>query len=135
MNGGSEAEEADCPKGNCDDGEWEAELGLVDALVLLRELKADQSLSGPDIDLVLFHRMPPGPHPLPFIDNKFDIPKSHQSIQFQKWSEIHGPIFILWLGRRPTVVISDSEAAVDLLEKRSNKYSSRPRFVTISRIY
>lgn len=103
MNGGSEAEEADCPKGNCDDGEWEAELGLVDALVLLRELKADQSLSGPDIDLVLFHRMPPGPRPLPFIGNKFDIPKSHPSIQFRKWSEIHGPIFILWLGRRPTV--------------------------------
>lgn len=86
-------------------------------------------------DLVLLYRMPPGPRPLPFIGNKFDIPKSHPWIQFQKWSEIYGPIFTLWLGRRPTIVISDPEVAVDLLEKRSNKYSSRPRFVTMGEIY
>lgn len=57
MNGGSEAEQADCPKDNRDNGEWEAELGLVDALVLLRELKADQSLSGPDIISPMIVRM------------------------------------------------------------------------------
>lgn len=79
--------------------------------------------------------MPPGPRPLPFVGNKFDIPKSHPWIQFQKWSQIYGPIFTLWLGRRPTVIVSDPEVAVDLLEKRSNKYSSRPRFVTMGEIY
>lgn len=79
--------------------------------------------------------MPAGPMPLPFIGNKFDIPKSHPWIQFQKWSEIYGPIFTLWIGRRPTVIVSDPEIAVDLLEKRSNKYSSRPRFVTMGEIY
>lgn len=31
----------------------------------------------------------------------------------------------LGVGRRPTLVISDPEIAVDLMEKRSNKYSSR----------
>ena len=41
VNGGSEAEEVDCRKDNRDDDEWEAELGFVDALVLLREFKAD----------------------------------------------------------------------------------------------
>ena len=39
VNGDSEAEEADYPKDNRDDDEWEAELGLVDALVPLREFK------------------------------------------------------------------------------------------------
>jgi cytochrome P450 len=52
-----------------------------------------------------------------------------------KKSEIYGPIFTLWLGQRPTGVISDPEAAVDLLEERFNKYSSRPRFVTMGEIY
>ena len=86
-------------------------------------------------DLVLVYRMPPGPRPLPFIGNKLDIPKSHPWIQFQKWSEKHGPIYTLWLGRRPTLIISDPEVAVDLLEKRSNKYSSRPRSVAMGEIY
>lgn len=86
-------------------------------------------------DLILYLRMPPGPRPLPFIGNNFDIPKSHPWIQFQKWSEEYGPMFTLWIGRRPTVIISDPEIAVDLLEKRSNKYSSRPRFVVMGEIY
>jgi cytochrome P450 len=38
------------------------------------------------------------------------------------------------VGRRPTLVISDPEIAVDLNEKRSNKYSSRPRFVVMGEI-
>ena len=86
-------------------------------------------------DMVLFYRMPTGPTPLPFIGNKFDIPKKHPWIQFQEWSKKYGPIYTLWLGRRPTVIVSDPEIAVDLLEKRSNKFSSRPRFVVMGEIY
>lgn len=80
-------------------------------------------------------RMPPGPRPLPFIGNKRDIPKRHPWVQFREWAQIYGPIFTLWIGRRPTVIISDPCVAVDLLEKRSNKYSSRPRMVTMAEIY
>lgn len=86
-------------------------------------------------DYILVLRMPPGPRPLPFIGNKLIIPKSKPWIQFEKWSKIYGPIFTLWIGRRPTVVISDPHVAVDLLEKRSNKYSSRPRFVVMGELY
>jgi len=86
-------------------------------------------------DYVLYLLMPPGPRPLPFLGNKLVIPKSAPWIQFEKWSHIYGPIFTLWIGRRPTVVISDPNVAVDLLEKRSNKYSSRPRFVVMGELY
>lgn len=41
VNGGLGAEEADRPKDHRDDDESEVELGLVDALVLLREFEAD----------------------------------------------------------------------------------------------
>ncbi|KAJ9495776.1 hypothetical protein LTR99_010686 [Exophiala xenobiotica] len=85
-------------------------------------------------DVILWKRMPPGPQPLPFIGNKFDIPKKYPWIQFQDWSRKYGPIYTLWFGRRPTVIVSDPNVAVDLLEKRSNKYSSRPRFVVMGEL-
>ncbi|CAL5868392.1 uncharacterized protein PFLUO_LOCUS2617 [Penicillium psychrofluorescens] len=44
-------------------------------------------------------------------------------------------MFTLWIGRRPTIVISDPNVAVDLLEKRSTKFSSRPRFVVMGELY
>jgi cytochrome P450 len=86
-------------------------------------------------DVILWKRMPPGPQPLPFIGNKLDVPKKHPWIQFQEWSRQYGPIFTVWFGRRPTVIISDPNVAVDLLEKRSQKYSSRPRFVVMGEIF
>ncbi|TKA24487.1 hypothetical protein B0A50_06644 [Salinomyces thailandicus] len=85
-----------------------------------------------------FHRwlhLPPGPTPLPFVGNKFDIPKSQPWVQFEVWSKKYGPISTLWIGRKPTLIISDPDIAVDLLEKRSNKYSSRPRMVVMGEVY
>ena len=86
-------------------------------------------------DILQWLRLPPGPPPIPFIGNKFDIPKSQPWIQFQEWSQRYGPIFTLWIGRKPTLIISDPQIAVDLMEKRSNKYSSRPRMVVMGEIY
>ncbi|TVY90409.1 Cytochrome P450 monooxygenase, partial [Lachnellula willkommii] len=63
------------------------------------------------------------------------LPTSKPWIQFQQWATTYGPIFTIWVGRRPTLIISDPEAAVELMEKRSNKYSSRPRFVVMGEIY
>lgn len=79
--------------------------------------------------------MPPGPTPLPFVGNRFDLPASKPWIKFHEWSQIYGPIFTVWIGRRPTIVISDPNIAVELMEKRSNKYSSRPRFVAMGELY
>ncbi|KAJ5628148.1 Cytochrome P450 [Penicillium lividum] len=76
-----------------------------------------------------------GPTPIPFLGNKFIIPTSSPWIQFEKLSRTYGPIFTLWIGRRPTIIISDPNIAVDLLEKRSTKFSSRPRFVVMGELY
>lgn len=86
-------------------------------------------------DYTLYFLMPRGPFPLPFIGNKHLIPASAPWLQFEKWSLAYGPIFTLWIGRRPTIVLSDPAIAADLLEKRSSKYSSRPRFVVMGEIY
>lgn len=86
-------------------------------------------------DVLLWKRLPPGPPPLPLIGNKHEIPSHHPWIKFQEWSRTYGPIYTVWLGRRPTIVISDPVIASELLEKRSTKYSTRPRFVTMGEIY
>ena len=86
------------------------------------------------IDAVTWLRMPPGPTPLPFLGNKFQLAKRRPWLQFQEWSKIYGPIFTVWIGRRPTVVISDPVIASDLMESRSSKYSSRPRMVAMGEI-
>ncbi|KAL3426057.1 hypothetical protein PVAG01_02848 [Phlyctema vagabunda] len=86
-------------------------------------------------DVWTWSRMPPGPQPLPFIGNKLQLPKQKPWIRFQEWADVYGPIFTIWVGRRPTVIISDPNIAVELMEKRSNKYSSRPRFVVMGEIY
>ncbi|KAI4674448.1 uncharacterized protein J4E88_008182 [Alternaria novae-zelandiae] len=85
-------------------------------------------------DVWVWLRMPPGPTPLPFLGNKLQLPKSKPWIEFQRWSKIYGPIFTIWIGRKPTIVISDPDIAVELMEKRSTKYSSRPRMVVMGEI-
>ncbi|KAF9736766.1 hypothetical protein PMIN01_04545 [Paraphaeosphaeria minitans] len=85
-------------------------------------------------DAWIWYRMPPGPTPLPFIGNKHQLPKSQPWIQFQEWSNQYGPIFTIWIGRKPTVIISDPVVAAELMEKRSTKYSSRPRMVAMGEI-
>ncbi|KAF2099887.1 cytochrome P450 [Rhizodiscina lignyota] len=86
-------------------------------------------------DIIKWSRLPPGPLPIPFIGNKFQIPQSKPWVQFEKWSKQYGPIFTLWFGRKPTLVIADPQVAVDIMEKRSNKHSSRPRMVVMGEIY
>lgn len=86
-------------------------------------------------DVWLWKRMPPGPPPIPFLGNKRQVPSRHPWIKFQEWSQTYGPMFTIWFGRRPTVIISDPHVAVALMEKRSQKYSSRPRFVVMGEIY
>ena len=96
-------------------------------------------------DQIRFRNMPPGPRPWPFVGNRPQIPKNKPWIQMAKWAEeygrslrfriIPGPIYTLWMGRHPTMVISSAQVAVDLLEKRSNIYSSRPRFVVMGEMY
>lgn len=84
-------------------------------------------------DIAKWYRMPPGPLPIPFFGNK--IPVLTPWVHLQNWSKIYGPIFTIWIGRRPTIVISDPQIALDLMEKRSNKYSSRPRSVMMKEVY
>lgn len=69
---------------------------------------------------------PPGPPTLPLIGNLHLMPKEKGHLQFQKWAEEYGPVYSLMLGTKVMIVLSSDQAIKDLLDKRSNIYSSRP---------
>ncbi|KAJ3558859.1 hypothetical protein NM688_g676 [Phlebia brevispora] len=77
--------------------------------------------------------MPPGPPGLPLLGNYLDM-KSFLWLQLTKWKEQYGPIFSLNLAGQPVVVVNDFTTAADLLDRRSNIYSSRPRFIMANEV-
>ncbi|TFY79497.1 hypothetical protein EWM64_g4512 [Hericium alpestre] len=79
-------------------------------------------------------RMPPGPLGLPWVGNRHQVPSIKPWRQFAKWNRQYGSVVSLFLGRTPVLVLGTAQAAWDLLEKRSDIYSSRPRFIMAGEI-
>ncbi|KAI1792390.1 cytochrome P450 [Ganoderma leucocontextum] len=78
--------------------------------------------------------MPPGPRGFPFIGNKHQVPSIKPWRKFANWNKQYGPVVSLHLGNTPVIVLGTAQVAWDLLEKRSDIYSSRPRFVVAGEI-
>ncbi|RDX52095.1 CyP450 monooxygenase [Lentinus brumalis] len=75
--------------------------------------------------------LPPGPRPLPLVSNLFDIPTQFPWRAYQEYSKHYGNIISFQAMGQTLVVIDDPEIAVDLLEKRSGIYSSRPDSIVV----
>ncbi|KAJ3576560.1 hypothetical protein NP233_g352 [Leucocoprinus birnbaumii] len=72
-------------------------------------------------------RMPPGPAPGVLGDNRWDVPFYQPWRRYTEWHKVFGDVISFWLGGTPIVVLGTLKAATDVLEKRGNIYSSRPR--------
>ncbi|KZP13878.1 cytochrome P450 [Athelia psychrophila] len=71
---------------------------------------------------------PPGPRGLPLIGNLLDMPTSEDWLQYRKWSEeFKSDVIYLNIFGTHMVVTNTLESTLDLLERRSSKYSSRTR--------
>lgn len=96
-------------------------LGALGAIVIAR------------LVLSLFKRpslpLPPGPKPVPLIGNIHQLPKSLQWLELYHWSKKYGPIMHLSMAGQPLIILSTHQAAHDLLNRRSSRYSDRPRLV------
>lgn len=66
--------------------------------------------------------MPPGPKTI-----KTGISKPW--LWFHELHQKYGDVVYLQMGPTPTIILGSAQAAWDLLERRGNIYSSRPRFV------
>ncbi|EGO24642.1 hypothetical protein SERLADRAFT_408541 [Serpula lacrymans var. lacrymans S7.9] len=78
------------------------------------------------------HSPPPGPKPLPFIGNIFDVPTDKPWLTFVNWKAKYGDLMSFTIFRRRMVIINSAELAADILDKKSAIYSDRPRLVMAS---
>ncbi|KUI57327.1 O-methylsterigmatocystin oxidoreductase [Cytospora mali] len=77
------------------------------------------------------HPLPPGPKPWPVVGNIADLPPSGVR-EWEFWlkhKDLYGPISSVTVFGTTIVVLHSPELAVELLDKRSAIYSSRPRLV------
>ncbi|XP_004640851.1 cytochrome P450 2B4-like [Octodon degus] len=71
-------------------------------------------------------RLPPGPFPLPVLGNLWQLSfQLHPETLFQL-AETHGPVFTMWVGPTPVVVLSGFQAVKDVLISNSEQFSGRP---------
>ncbi|KAF2292998.1 hypothetical protein GH714_034736 [Hevea brasiliensis] len=70
-------------------------------------------------------KIPPGPGQLPFIGNLHQLSRQPY-VDFWKMAKKYGPVVQLQLGRCPTVVLSSTETAEELMKDRDVECCSRP---------
>ncbi|KAH7335753.1 cytochrome P450 [Rhizoctonia solani] len=69
---------------------------------------------------------PPSPKSLPFVGHAFSMPPGLDHINFMEIGrKLNSDIIYLNLMGKPLVVLNSTQAAIDLLEKRSSIYSTR----------
>ncbi|XP_003224953.2 cytochrome P450 2C31 [Anolis carolinensis] len=72
-------------------------------------------------------KMPPGPTPLPIIGNVLQLMGKYWDQEFSKISEKYGPVFTLYLGMEPVVMLNDYESIKEALIDQGNDFSARPK--------
>lgn len=77
-------------------------------------------------------KLPPGPVPWPIFGNHFQIPNVRPWLAWEEWAKHYkAPLMTLWIGREPRIIVSDAWVASELMEKKSDVFSSRPRLVVM----
>ncbi|XP_029329718.1 cytochrome P450 2C38 isoform X2 [Mus caroli] len=70
-------------------------------------------------------RLPPGPTPFPIIGNFLQIDVKNFSQSLTNFSKTYGPVFTLYLGSRPIVVLHGYEAVKEALIDHGEEFSGR----------
>ncbi|XP_042545037.1 cytochrome P450 2C5-like isoform X1 [Dipodomys spectabilis] len=73
-------------------------------------------------------KLPPGPTPFPIIGNILQVDMKDITKSLNKFSEVYGSVFTLYLGMQPTVVLHGYEAVKEALIDQGEEFSGRGRF-------
>ncbi|XP_036048978.1 cytochrome P450 2C26-like isoform X1 [Onychomys torridus] len=79
-------------------------------------------------------KLPPGPTPLPIIGNFLQIDAKNISQSLTNFSKVYGPVFTLYLGRKPTVVLHGYEAVKEALIDHGEEFAGRGSFPVVERV-
>jgi len=69
----------------------------------------------------------PGPPTVPVLGNIHQIPKKGAHFHFAKWAQEYGGIYTLKFGTGTAAVVTDRRLVKELVDKKSSKYSERPK--------
>lgn len=77
---------------------------------------------------------PPGPKPHFLLGNVLDFPYENPWAVYNEWKKQYGDVVYINLLGQPMLILNSLEACQDLLDKRSAKYSDRPRLVMVNEL-
>nr|XP_016850296.1 PREDICTED: cytochrome P450 2G1 isoform X2 [Anolis carolinensis] len=80
-------------------------------------------------------RLPPVPIPLPLIGNFLQIKSSEILKSLFRLSEIYGPVFTVYFGTRPIVVLCGHDAVKEALIDKADEFSGRATNPTLERTF
>ncbi|XP_067319269.1 cytochrome P450 2C19-like [Anolis sagrei] len=80
-------------------------------------------------------KMPPGPTPLPLIGNALQLKTNHLDLTLCKLRKSYGPIFTLYFGVKPVVVLHGYEAVKEALIDRADEFAARGRIPPMDKYF
>jgi hypothetical protein len=76
-----------------------------------------------------------GPSSLPIVGSYFQTSLNPTLDRMEKWTQYYKlPMIILWLVRHPRIILNGALTASDLLEKKSDIFSSKPHLIIMGEV-
>ncbi|XP_008854576.1 cytochrome P450 2C70-like [Nannospalax galili] len=79
-------------------------------------------------------KLPPGPTPLPIIGNILQVDIKNISNSMNMLAKVYGPVFTVYLGMKPTVVLHGYEALKEALIDRGEEFTGKKPLSLINKI-
>ncbi|XP_060048314.1 cytochrome P450 2C55-like isoform X3 [Erinaceus europaeus] len=79
-------------------------------------------------------KLPPGPPPLPVIGNLLQLDVKNLTKSFNSLSKVYGPVFTVYFGMKPTVVLHGYEAVKEALTDLGEEFAGRGSFPVFDKL-
>ncbi|XP_038623382.1 cytochrome P450 2B4-like [Tachyglossus aculeatus] len=80
-------------------------------------------------------RLPPGPRPLPILGNMLQMDRRGLLKSFLALRDKYGPVYTVYLGSRPVVVLCGLDAVKEALVDKAEEFSGRGKISIIDKVF